>query len=124
MNINIDSLIKAFTKFKLFKANDKTEQERAGIIKAFEYSFELSWKTMKRFLAERDIIVNSPREVIRMSALEGFIKDPEIWFEFSKKRNLASHSYNEDCSDEVLSVCDVFSEEVSSLIDTLLNLKH
>jgi len=39
--INISPLLKAFNKFESFRANDKTEQEKAGIIQAFEYSLEL-----------------------------------------------------------------------------------
>ena len=45
--INITSLLKAFRKFESFRLHDKTEQERVGIIQAFEYSFELVWKIMR-----------------------------------------------------------------------------
>lgn len=79
-NINIESLLKAFDKFEQFRQNLDTEQEQAGAIQAFEYCFELVWKTMKRLLDARGKIANSPREAFRMAGLEGFIKDPEIWF--------------------------------------------
>ena len=48
--INIAPLLKAFKKFESFRLNDTTEQERAGIIQAFEYNFELVWKIMKRLI--------------------------------------------------------------------------
>lgn len=120
-NTNIEPLIKAFDKFERFRPNDKTEQERAGIIQAFEYCFELSWKIMKRLLEERGQIANSPRETFRMAALEGFISDPEIWFDFLRKRNLTTHTYNENEANEVISICAAFSAEIKMLLNNLLN---
>lgn len=78
-------LLKAFRKFEAFSVNHKTEQEKAGIIQAFKCCFELSWKIIKRLLQERGKTVNSPRETFRMAALEGFISDSELWFDFLKK---------------------------------------
>ena len=65
--------MKAFKKFESFRQNLNTEQEQAGAIQAFEYCYELSWKYMRKLLAVRGKIVNSPRETFRMAALEGFI---------------------------------------------------
>ncbi len=59
-NVNIDPLLRAFQKFELFRKNNNSEQEKAGTIQAFEYCFELSWKTMKRLLEERGKIAHSP----------------------------------------------------------------
>lgn len=116
---NISPLLKAFDKFERFRKNDKTEQERAGTILAFEYCFELSWKIMKRLLEERGKIANSPREVFRMSALEGFITDSEIWFDFLKKRNITVHTYNQNEAEEVLSICESFSAEIQNLLKNI-----
>ena len=113
---NISPLLKAFAKFETFRVHDQTEQERAGIIQAFEYCFELSWKTMKRLLEERGKIANSPREVFRMSALEGFITDPELLFEFLKKRNLTVHTYQESQAASVIAVCKPFSEAIKDFL--------
>ena len=118
-NVNIEPLVKAFDKFEKFRINDKTEQERAGIIQAFEYCFELSWKTMKRLLEERGRIANSPREAFRMAALEGFITDPEIWFDFLKKRNMTVHTYNQEDADEVIAVCPAFALEGALFLNNI-----
>lgn len=115
-NIQVTPLIKAFSKFEKFRKNDETEQQRAGIIQAFEYCFELAWKIMKRLLEERGKIGNSPREVFRMAALEGFIVDPEAWFEFLKKRNITLHSYNEAEAEQVILVCGAFSFEMKAFL--------
>ena len=115
-NTNISPLLKAFKKFENFRINSNTEQEKAGIIQAFEYSFELIWKIMKRLLEERGKTANSPRETFRMAALEGFISDPELWFDFLKKRNLTTHTYNEAEIENVLSICAMFSQEVKKFL--------
>ena len=56
---------------------------------------------------------NSPRETFRMAALEGFISDPEIWFNFLQKRNITVHSYHENEAEEVINICPVFINSVS-----------
>lgn len=115
-NVNIGPLLKAFRKFETFRLNTKTEQEKAGAIQAFEYSFELVWKAMKRLLGERGKIANSPKEVFRMAALEGFIEDPELWFDFLRRRNLTVHTYQEDEAEEVLEAFPGFSSEIKRFL--------
>lgn len=83
-NVYITPLLKAFKKFEAFRVHTVTEQEKAGAIQAFEYCFELVWKIMKKLLEERGRIANSPKETFRMAALEGFIQDVEVWFNFFK----------------------------------------
>lgn len=117
--INIEPLVKAFSKFEIFRQNLETEQNKAGAIQAFEYCFELAWKIMKRFLEARGKIANSPREAFRMSALEGFIDDPELWFEFLKKRNLTVHSYEEEEAKAVIQIFPSFSKELGSFLKRL-----
>lgn len=116
---NIEPLLKAFKKFEEFRVNDKTEQERAGSIQAFEYCFELTWKIMKRLLAERGRIANSPKEVFRMAALEEFISDPELWFEFLKKRNLTVYTYEESQVYSVLSIFPEFATELKQFLNKI-----
>lgn len=120
--INIDPLKKAFAKLKKFSQHLDTEQEKAGAIQAFEYSFELSWKTMKKFLNTRGREANSPREVFRYAALEGFIQDAELWFDFLVKRNLTVHTYEEEESEQVIAILPLFVNEVERLIALLETL--
>lgn len=118
-NVNIEPLLKAFRKFEAFRLNTKTEQEKAGAIQSFEYCFELVWKAMKRLLNERGKVVNSPKEAFRMAALEGFIDDPELWFEFLKKRNITVHTYEEKEAEEVLGVFVDFSDQIKLFLKKL-----
>ncbi len=117
--ISIDSLLKAFRKFETFRLNTHTEHEKAGTIQAFEYCFELVWKTMRRLLEVRGKTLNSPREVIRAAALESLIDDPEMWFDFLKKRNMTVHTYQEKEAEDVLSVLEIFSAEVKKFLERI-----
>ena len=115
-NVYITPLLKAFKKFEAFRMHTTTEQEKAGAIQAFEYCFELSWKIMKKLLEERGKIANSPKETFRMAGLEGFITDPEIWFNFLKMRNFTLHTYEEYEADKVINCLPTFSSELHVFI--------
>ena len=118
-DIELSSLLKALTKLDKFILNSNTEQEKAGIIQAFEYSFELSWKTMKKLLHEKSTIAHSPKDVIRNAGIEGFIDDAETWFKFLKKRNLTVHTYDECNADEVVAICPEFIIELKKFINNI-----
>jgi len=119
--ISLRPLEQAFSKFETFRHNLGSEQLRAGAIQAFEYSFELSWKTMRRVLEERGKIANSPKETFRMAALENLIGDPELWFNFIKKHNITMYAYDETNADEVIAVFGSFSTEIKKLLNKLRN---
>lgn len=117
--IDISKLIKARDVFERFRKNLITDQDKAGAIQAFEFSYELSWKMMKRVLESRGLEVGSPKDTFRKAVHEKLINDPEIWFEFQKKRNLSSHIYDEEELQVVLSIFDTFSFELNELINQL-----
>ena len=118
-DIDIQPFLNAFEKFEQFRSSLETEQKQAGAVQAYEYTFELAWKTMKRVLDKKGVVVNSPRDTFREAALNGLIADPEQWFVFLHKRNLTIHTYEIDNLKEVLSVFDDFSDAVKLLIQHL-----
>jgi len=121
--IDITSLLKAREKFEDYRKNLITDKDKTAAIKAFEYSYELSWKIMKRFLALRGKEVYSPKPTFREAALKQIITYPEIWFEFQEKRNITSHVYNEEEMHDVVSIFETFSIELHNLITNLSDFK-
>ena len=99
--VDIKPLLKAQKKFDQFRQHLETEQEKAGATQAFEYSFELCWKMLKRVLSVKGITAPSARDAFRMGAVNNYITDPELWFDFLSKRNLTSHVYNGRCDRSV-----------------------
>lgn len=117
--IDISSLIKARNKFAEFSKHLTTEQEKAGAVQAFEYSYELAWKTLKRILNERGVNVNSPRAAFREAGLNRLIVSVEDWFIFLAMRNLSSHTYNEENLEKILSVFELYLKSLNELIDAI-----
>ena len=95
---------KAFNQLERFKEVESlNEMERQGLIKAFEYTFELSWKTLQDLLKEKgyaDIV--GPRPVIEQSFQDGYISDGHGWMRMHKSRNLTSHTYDEQIAEEII----------------------
>lgn len=74
---------------------DLSELEKAGVIQIYEFTFELAWKTIKDYLAEKDVEVKFPRDTIKEAFQYEIIGNGEIWMDMLQKRNLMSHTYNE-----------------------------
>lgn len=96
---------------------------RDGVIQRFEYTFELSWKTLKRyFTLNNNLKEDNVKNLFREAGKQGLIDSVERWFSYHKARNLTSHTYSEKIANEVFSVCKDFSTDVGLLIDRLENL--
>lgn len=95
-------LLKEALEEKPIDEYSKLEQE--GIIQRFEYTFELAWKTIKDKLFYEGYDEKTQRAVIRRAFEVEFIteEDTEIWLDSLDKRNILSHTYNEDAAREAL----------------------
>ncbi|MDR3288073.1 MAG: nucleotidyltransferase substrate binding protein [Peptococcaceae bacterium] len=96
---------------------------RAGVIQTFEFTYELCWKFMKRWI---EMNVNSEgidgvsrRELFRVSAECGMIDDLPLWMEFHAARNKSSHIYDEDIAEEVLQAAVKFQECAADFLNRL-----
>jgi len=98
------SFEKAFRQLERFLSKTElNEMEGQGLIKAFENTYELSWKTLQDLLMEKgykDII--GPRPVIEQSFQDGYIKNGKDWLKMHISRNLTSHTYDEETAKEVI----------------------
>jgi len=74
--------------------------EIQGLIKCFEYTFELAWKTMKDYLEMEGFNVKSPRSAIKTAFQVQLISDGHTWIDALEKRNLMAHTYDENKADE------------------------
>lgn len=79
------------------KARELSELERGGLIQAFEFTQELSWKVIKDFIeysggGEK---IYGSRDAIRQAFNRGLISDGETWMDMIRARNLSSHTYEE-----------------------------
>jgi nucleotidyltransferase substrate binding protein (TIGR01987 family) len=71
-------------------------------IHRFEFSFELTWKTMQLVLKTLEgFNPNSPREVIRRAYAMGWIEKEEEWMQMLVDRNLSTHTYHAELAIEL-----------------------
>ena len=94
---------KAFLFFEIATAKESYSPiEIGGLVQAFEFTFELGWKTIKDFLYEQGIETKFPREAIKEAYSTGVIEDGHTWIAMLEKRNELSHTYNEGVAQQAI----------------------
>lgn len=114
---------KAFIQLRRFlDKGELNEFEEQGLIKSFEYTYELAWKTLQDLLKEKGYDeITGPKPVISQSFQDGYITNGEGWVKMLRSRNLTSHTYNQETADEIAAA--IRNEFFGLLQDLLLRLK-
>lgn len=96
---------------------------RAGVIQNFEFTYELSWKFMKRWLTvnlgSSYVEGVTRRQLFRLIAENKFIDDVDKWMEYHEARNETSHTYDESTAQEVLETAREFITDAEKLLKAL-----
>lgn len=123
--LKLANLEKAHGKLAKFLTVAKpSELERTGIIKAFEYTFELFWKTFKAKAEIDGLNIASPKAALSFALQAGFITNETAWLDMLEKRNLGVHTYNEETASEVYSaIKGVFADEFTVALRNLAGTK-
>ena len=100
---NYRKALKQLTRFiDKGEKEDLSDLEKQGLVKAFEYTYELAWTTLKDFLefrGQKDIY--GSRDATRKAFELGLIENGEEWMDMLQSRNLTSHTYNEEVAEEI-----------------------
>lgn len=81
---------------RLAGQRELSEIEQQGLIKAFEFCFELAWNVMKDyFVFQGHSNITGSRDAIREAFSVGLIDQGELWMAMLKSRNLSAHTYNQ-----------------------------
>src|SRR6266850_7370438 len=95
-----------------------TERDVAGVIKSFEYVFELSWKTLRRLLEILGYNENSPREVYKAAYKAELLKDEALWLDILDARNLTTHTYSKEKAEALVEKIKLnYATAFRSLVD-------
>ena len=115
---------KAFTQLSKFIEHEElNEMEEQGLIKAFEYTYELSWKTLQDLLRDKGYNqIAGPKPVIEQSFQDGYISNGKGWMRMHQSRNLASHTYDEETAVEIIE--GIRSEYFYLLQDLIIRLEE
>lgn len=117
---------KAFSQLeKAVNTPDLNELERQGLIKAFEFTYELAWTTLKDYLIDMGYTeLMGSKDTLRKAFQLGIISDGETWMEMVKSRNLTSHTYNQDTAETIEEdVTTTYYPLIKQLLNKLENLK-
>lgn len=87
------------------EVSDLNDLEKEGVIQRFEYTFELSWNTLKDRLEYDGVLMQSvtPRSVIRTAIATGLVADGQTWMNMLEDRRNTSHRYDAGLLESVLS---------------------
>jgi nucleotidyltransferase substrate binding protein (TIGR01987 family) len=107
-----------------FEPPELNEREQQGLIKAFEYTFELAWNSLRDLLRSRgnENLLGS-RDTLREAFRLGLIANGEAWMLMIQDRNLTSHTYNRTTADAIsLNIIGTYMNCFVDLRSTLLQL--
>jgi nucleotidyltransferase substrate binding protein (TIGR01987 family) len=96
---------------------------KAGVIQNFEFTYELCWKFIKRWLETN----YGPsfaegvhrRELFRQAAENGLIDDVALWMDYHQSRNLTSHTYDQGVADDVFEAALTFLPAAKQLLEAI-----
>ena len=111
-----DELKEASSRLQEGLDSAKTQLEIDGVLQRFEFTFELSWKTIQEYAKYQGIIVTSPRESFRIAGDLGLIDNVETWLEYLEERNKTTHIYDAKMAKAIFDKLPTFSKLVTSLI--------
>ena len=87
---------------EVVRATPDDDLLQSGLVRTYEYTFELAWKTLKDYLEVEGFLLRSPRETIRQGFQSGYITNAEDWLQALADRNLTVHIYDDEVIARVL----------------------
>ncbi len=85
---------KAFKNLKIAVEESVDDLDIDGSIKRFELCYELSWKLIKEYLADKGIVShNNPKDTFKNAFANNLIDNEEPWLKMIEDRNCLVHTY-------------------------------
>ena len=87
---------------KFIEKGELSELEEQGIIKAFEYTYELAWNVIKDYYEEQgEVSIQGSRDALRLAFQRGLITDGNNWMNMIKSRIASVHTYNLEVAQQI-----------------------
>jgi nucleotidyltransferase substrate binding protein (TIGR01987 family) len=98
-----------------------SEVEQQGLIKGFEFTYELAWNVLKDYLEGQGFNdFHGSKDTTRIAFQEGLLDNGEAWMEMISSRNASSHTYNEDTAAEITeAILKTYIYEFRKLFSTM-----
>ena len=92
---------------------------RDASIKRFEFSVELGWKSVQKFLRSQDVLCNSPKSCLKEAFKFGLVNDDPLWLRMMDDRNLTAHTYNEETAEQIYKNLPLYLPLLKGLLDNI-----
>lgn len=117
-----ESLTNALTRLKeaLERKFDDEMIKRDVCIKRFEFTIEVYWKFLKRFLefkGETDTVF--ARNIMQTAYSKNLLDNEKLWLDMLKDRNMTSHIYDEDEINKIYKRIKKYYPEMQKTYDLL-----
>lgn len=123
---NFDDAFQTFCRvFERYQTVPEDDIIQIALIQAFEFTFEIAWKTMKDYLEYEGYSgIGNSKQTVRAAFQASLITDAEGWMAAIARRNMTSHVYNAVVLQETI---DFIRDEFKPLVQALhseLNAKQ
>ena len=127
--LNLEPLEKAISQLKSGIEQSRTVSDndllRDGVIQRFEYTMDLSWKMIQRYLKHivqvDESVLRTKKDLFREAARLRLITNVKAWFGYYESRNETSHIYNSQIAESVFAQAELFLPDAIRLLE---ELKH
>lgn len=119
MNEIINSFSQSLQRLAEVLQVPKTVITRDAAIQRFEFTVELSWKSIQQFLRGQNVICRSPKECLEEAFKFGLVADNPLWLKMMEDRNLTVHTYNEETAEKIYNHLKDYLAPLNELRDKL-----
>jgi nucleotidyltransferase substrate binding protein (TIGR01987 family) len=117
---NYQKALEQLKEFVEKKPLSKLEQQ--GLIKAFEYTYELAWNTIKDFYeAQGESNIQGSKDALRLAFKRGLIQNGDTWMSMVQSRIDTAHTYNEATAKKVITA--ILNDYYSLFVELLGELQ-
>jgi nucleotidyltransferase substrate binding protein (TIGR01987 family) len=117
---NFEAALRKLLEFQ--KLYDGPEIHHAGVIQAFEFTFEQCWKAIQKKTGTEGLSLASPKKSLEWAMASGWISatHENTWLEMMRDRNLTSHTYRDQTAIEVATrVLDSYVDEFILILEKM-----
>ena len=100
----------------------QNDRDRSGIIKAFEFTFELAWKTFQKISVDEGLEAGGPKSSLKQAFKLNIISNDaeSIWLQMLEDRNLMSHTYRDKLSKMVVTkIQNQYKDSIKVVLEKL-----
>ncbi|MBP6217537.1 MAG: HI0074 family nucleotidyltransferase substrate-binding subunit [Oligoflexales bacterium] len=117
-----NNLQKAAAKLRKFlEKKNLSELEQAGVIQAFEFTYELLWKALKEKAEEEGLSAPSPRSAFKAAFQLHIVTDEKLFLSMIEDRNLTCHTYNETLAHQIfLRIQDRYVSAIEAVVSSII----